>query len=72
MKYPAIVYSLNDIESKFADNGVYSLIKQYSVTVIDTDPDSKLITKIAELPKSRFNRYYTSENLNHWVFSIYF
>lgn len=72
MKYPAIVYALDDIDNVHADNGVYSSYKHYSVTVIDSDPDSEFIDKVAFLPTSRFERYYTSENLNHWVFSLYF
>lgn len=72
MNYPAIVYALEDIENAHADNGVYSSFKEYSITVIDKDPDSLLIDKVALLPTCRFNRYYTSENLNHWVFTLYF
>lgn len=72
MKYPAIVYALNDIENAFADDGVYLSARSYSVTVIDSDPDSSLIGKIASLPKSRFNRHYTKDNLNHDVFEIFF
>lgn len=72
MKYPAIVYELTDIENTHADNGVYSFYKQYSVTVVDTDPDSALVNQVASLPTCRFDRFYTSENLNHWAFSLYF
>lgn len=72
MKYPAIIYTLDDINNTYADNGVYSSRKQYSVTVIDEDPDSPLIDAVAALPTCRFNRHYTSDNLNHWVYSLYF
>lgn len=72
MKYPAIVYALNDIENTFADDGVYLSARNYSVTVIDSDPDSSLIGKVASLPTSRFNRHYTKDNLNHDVFEIFF
>lgn len=72
MNYPAIVYALEDVENAHADNGVYSSFKKYSITVIDKDPDSLLIDKVVSLPTCRFNRYYTSENLNHWVFTLYF
>lgn len=72
MKYPAIVYALEDIENTHADNGVYSSQKKYSVIVIDDDPDSPFVDMVATLPTCRFNRYYASDNLNHWVFSLYF
>lgn len=72
MKYPAIVYALEDIDNSYADNGVYSSHRKYSVTVIDEDPDSPFIDMVAVLPTCRFNRHYTSNNLNHWVYSLYF
>ena len=40
MKYPAIVYALDDIENVHADNGVYSSHRHYSVTVIDSSSDA--------------------------------
>lgn len=72
MKYPAIVYALDDIENTFANDGVYLSARKYSVTVIDSDPDSSLVGKVASMPASRFNRHYTKDNLNHDVFEIFF
>ena len=72
MKYPAIVYALDDIENTFANNGVYLSARKYSVTVIDSDPDSSLVGKVASMPTSRFNRHYPKDNLNHDVFEIFF
>ena len=68
MKYPAIVYALNDIDNAFADNRVYLSARKYS----DSDPDSSLIGKVASMPTSRYNRHYTKDNLNHDVFEIFF
>lgn len=72
MQYPAIVYSRDDIDSLYADDGVYLLNRRYSVTVIDKDPDSPLVWKVAALPSCSFNRHYTKDNLNHDVFTLYF
>lgn len=72
MNYPAIVYALEDIENAHADDGVYLSYKRYSVTVIDKNPDSLFIDKVAAMPTCQFNRHYNSENLNHWNFSLYF
>ena len=63
---------IDDIENVHADNGVYSSHRHYSVTVIDSDPDSELVGKVVAIPTCRFERHYTSENLNHWNFSLYF
>ena len=57
MKYPAIVYALDDIENTFANDGVYLSARKYSV---------------ASMPTSRFNRHYPKDNLNHDVFEIFF
>lgn len=72
ISYPAIVYGLDNINNTFADDGVYLSNKCYSITVIDKNPDSTIVDKIAVLPACRFNRHYKSENLNHYVFSLYF
>ena len=72
MNYPAIVYALEDIENTFADDGVYLSLKKYLLTVIDKNPDNVFVDKVAALPTCRFERHYTSDNLNHYVFIIYF
>lgn len=72
MNYPAIVYSRKDIENTHANNGVYAQHHSYNVTVIDPDPESKVIEKISKLPKCTFDRHYISENLNHDTFVLYF
>ena len=72
MNYPAIVYSLEGIENSFANDGVYFFWKQYSVIVVDKDPDSQIVTKVASMPTCRFIRHYKKENLNHYVFELFY
>lgn len=72
MKYPAIVYSLDDVSINRADDRAYTSKNRYLVTAITDDPDSELISKLALLPLCRFNRYYVSDNLNHYVFALYY
>lgn len=72
MEYPGIRYNLNNIDIKHADGIPYASDKQYHIIVIDGDPDSEIPDKVAALPKCRFDRYYTANNLNHWVFNLYF
>lgn len=72
INYPAIIYGLDDIKNTFADDRVYLSHKRYAVTLIDKNPDSAFVDKLAKLSACRFNRHYKSENLNHWVFSLYF
>lgn len=72
MKYPAIRYSRSDIVNTYADDNVYKQTYRYEVIVIDYNPDSEIVHKISKLPKIKFNRHYTADNLNHDVFTIYF
>lgn len=71
MSYPAIVYRRNNIDNRSADNTVYKQERSYSITVIDKDPDSSFVDAISLLPRCRFDRHYTADNLNHDVFTIY-
>lgn len=71
LKYPCVVYELANLAIAHADNYPYKHQVSYKVTVIDKDPDSILPSKIAELQSCRFDRFYTSDNLNHWAFSLY-
>lgn len=70
MKYPAIVYSREDIENIFGDNRVYQQSYFYQVTVIDKDPDSKIVHRVSNIPMCIYDRHYVSDNLNHDVFRI--
>lgn len=72
MRYPAIVYKLDDIDSEFADNVPYRHTARYEVTVISRTPTTDLVDKILVLPMCVFNRHYVMNNLNHFVFNLYF
>lgn len=72
MSYPAIVYSCKDIRNDFANNDVYSQNRSYEVIVIDKNPDSEIVDRVSRLPMCRFDRHYTSDNLNHDVFILFY
>ena len=72
LQYPCIIYNLDNMDTQFSDNTPHSVVRRYSVTVIDADPDSDLPDKIAQLPMCIFDRHYTADNLNHDIFIIYF
>lgn len=72
MVYPAIVYSREAEDTKFAGNLPYRRTKRYQVTVIDEDPDSLIPDKVAALPMCIFDRHFAADNLNHDVFDLYF
>jgi hypothetical protein len=70
MQYPCIVYYRSNIRTNFGDNNPYKHDKQYTITVIDADPDSLIPDKVSDLPRCVFDRRMTIENLNHDVFNI--
>ncbi len=72
MEYPAIRYSVNDIDSKYANNKMYVGMKCYDIVVIDKEPDNPIIEKLLELPYASFNRHYVSDNLNHDIIKLYY
>jgi hypothetical protein len=50
---------------------MFTYTKKYQLTVIDRDPDSILPDKMEELDYCQFNRFFTADNLNHWVFTLF-
>lgn len=73
MKYPAIRYSLSGVDLVRANNGVYRSTNQYSVTVIDEDPDSDIYVKIlTNFPMCSIGRPYVADGLNHWPITLYY
>jgi hypothetical protein len=75
MQFPCIVYERdgsNAREFKYADNGLYRLVKRYQVTVIDRNPDSELPDLVEELPMCQFDRFFAADNLNHWVLNLFY
>lgn len=72
MKYPAIRYSLKDFDVKYANNSSYLRKPCYEATLIDPNPDSEFVELILNLPNCSFDRHYKADNLNHFVFTIYY
>lgn len=73
LKYPCIVYKLSTTPTTFADDKVYKFTRGYDVTYITRDPDDDMIDQMFELFKNkvRYDRSFASDNLNHYVFTVY-
>lgn len=72
MNYPAIRYNLADIKNIDADNLPYLQGTAYQLMYITYDPDDGMIKTISQLPLCRFNQFYTADNLNHYVYTIFY
>lgn len=73
MHYPCIRYRVGDGNHQYADDKTYLFRVQYEVTIITFDPDNDLVEKMAyRFKRIRFSRHYYADNLNHYVFTIYY
>lgn len=72
MDYPCIVYKLADIDTRYANNKLYTRHKKYKVSIIDKNPDSVIPDKLSKLPLCKFDTAYTMDNLNHYVYNLYY
>lgn len=72
ISYPCIMYELSDFNFKYANNEKYKRVTRYSITLITRQPNMDIVNKILDLPYSTFDRQYTSNNLNHYIFEIYY
>jgi hypothetical protein len=72
MQYPAIRYTLKDIRTKSANNSsAYVMSTGYECVLILREPDTKYLPQIFQIPYCKFDRYYRSDNLHHYSFTIY-
>lgn len=73
MKYPCIRYSIDASEDFHADDSNYVVARRYQVVVIDKDPDTEIPwTLLKMFNQCSLDRTYTADNLNHYVFTLYY
>ncbi len=73
MQYPCIVYLRDGLPSSdHADNELYRHARRYQVTVIDRNPDTELAAMVEALRYATFDRSFAADNLNHYVFTLFF
>lgn len=73
MKYPCIIYSFAKPDYKHANNKVYKSDKSYELIIIDPDPDGDIYERIPQhFPMCRFDKGYTADDLNHYIFTIFY
>lgn len=72
MKYPCIRYELAGESVRHADNSKYLKHKRYTLTIIDKNPDSEIPDRVDKLKLCSFDRPYSKDGLNHWVYTLYY
>lgn len=73
MKYPCIKYDMQPFIVDYADNIKYRNKQCWSLTVIDTDPDSEILNRLEDaFQYLSFDRFYATDGLNHFVYTLYY
>lgn len=68
---PCIIYTLADIQTTHADNVIYRTCKAYQLILGDKNPDTTHVaTLLSSFNTIKFERFYTADGINHWVFTL--
>lgn len=72
IEYPCIIYKRSDRKDLFSDDRIYLDMKQYSIMVVDKNPDSLIPDKVLDLQYCSFSTHFTVDGLNHDVYNLYY
>lgn len=73
LKYPCIIYNLSSIPSIYANDKVYKSHRRYQITYVTSDPDTGMIDQmLGAFNLVSFDRHFTSDRLNHYIFTLYY
>lgn len=70
--YPCVIYKKTGRSAQFANNSVYKKLYEYKITVVDRDPDSLIPERIEDFQFCTVDRPFTSNNLYHNNFTLYY
>lgn len=71
MNYPCIVYNRSDLYNQYGNNASYILKQEYSVMLIEKDPDSKVaMDMVKNFEYCKIQQYYEVDNLHHTTLNI--
>ena len=72
IKYPCIIYDLENFDVRHADNAKYTLYDRYQITYITRDPDDNVKYQIEQMQMCSSEHFFISDNLYHYPFTLYF
>lgn len=73
LTYPCVIYSIGSGDVKHADDKAYRYTHNYEIIFIFKRPTLAIIDQMMEeFQMCKLSRAYSSDNLNHYVFSLYF
>lgn len=72
LTYPCWVYGLSTIDQKKADDGSYLNTKGYMLTYMTNKSDDDTWSPILTLENCVFDRTYKTNNMYHYVFTLFY
>lgn len=73
LSYPCVIYNLGNGDIKRADDTIYSYTNSYELMFIYKQPNMDILeTVLKTFPMCSVSRIYIADNLNHYVFNIYY
>lgn len=73
LQYPCIIYKLDNMDIRNADDKTYFRMNRYLLTYITKDPDDSMIFKLVDhFSGISWAQAFTSDNLNHYNYNLYF
>lgn len=73
LKYPCFIYNLSSITPIYADDKTYKYHRRWQITYVTQKPDDDLIEiMLSRFKMITFDRHFTSDRLNHYIFNLYY
>lgn len=73
INYPCIRFKLDGADVKYASNTPYRMMVKYQIIYVTNKVDDDMITQLpSQLRYCSFDRQYTSDNLYHYVFEVFY
>lgn len=72
MRYPCVVYDLDNIDVTKADNKLYKRRDRWVIHWITKDPDNFGDSMLAAFDYCSFATHYVANNLHHYTYELYF
>ena len=71
LQFPCVIYELSSKIGNYANDRRYYTGTGYTLTLVTATIDDPRCSLLEQLKYCKFNRYYASEGLHHYVYTIY-
>ena len=72
LQYPCIIYNMSTAKDIHANDKIYRRLYRYTLTYISKNPDDPMRDLIDDMQYCSFDRMFVSDNLYHFVYTIYY